>query len=164
MNILIVSANTLPMSPVGAAGIAGAALAAGHRVTVFDCLPDQGDETRFLACLEQFEPDVVGLSIPLVTCRIAENPLPNGFSFTDIRPMLKRLVALVRKHTNAQVVAGGSGFNYFPADWLFCLDIEYGMKFSGRERGADGTRRRNESTPDPGTTGCQGGLATGDEA
>ena len=127
MNILIVSANTLPMSPVGAAGIAGAALAAGHRVTVFDCLPDQGDETRFLACLEQFEPDVVGLSIHLVTCRIAENPLPNGFSFTDIRPMLKRLVALVRKHTNAQVVAGGSGFNYFPADWLFCLDIEYGM-------------------------------------
>jgi anaerobic magnesium-protoporphyrin IX monomethyl ester cyclase len=127
MNILIVSANTLPMSPVGAAGIAGAALAAGHRVTVFDCLPDQGDDTRFLACLEQFEPDVVGLSIPLVTCSIAENPLPNGFSFTDIRPMLKRLVALVRQHTNALVVAGGSGFNYFPADWLFCLDIEYGL-------------------------------------
>jgi radical SAM superfamily enzyme YgiQ (UPF0313 family) len=127
MKVLIISANTLPMTPVGAAYIAGAALDAGHRVAVFDCLPDQGDDARFLSCLEQFEPDVVGLSIPLVTCRIAENPLPNGFVFTDIRPMLTRLVALVMQHTNALVVAGGSGFNYFPSDWLFCLDIEYGL-------------------------------------
>lgn len=127
MNVLIISANTLPMSPLGAAYIAGSALEAGHGVAVFDCLLDQGDENRFLACLEQFEPDVVGLSIPLVTCRIPENPLPNGFCFTDIRPMLKRLVTLVRQRTDALVVAGGGGFNYFPADWLFCLDIEYGL-------------------------------------
>ena len=127
MNVLIISANSLPMSPVGAAYIAGSALDAGHRVAVFDCLPDQGDEDRFIACLEQFTPDVVGLSIPLVTCDIPENSLQNGFVFTDIRPMLKRLVTIVKQRTDALVVAGGGGFNYFPSDWLFCLDIDYGL-------------------------------------
>lgn len=127
MNVLIISANTLPMSPVGAAYIAGAALDAGHRVAVFDCLKDQGDEHRFLACLTHFEPDVVAISIPLVTSDIPKNPLKTGFVFTDIRPMLIRLVAIVRQQTDALVVAGGGGFNYFPSDWLFCLDIDFGL-------------------------------------
>ncbi|MFO7911757.1 MAG: radical SAM protein [Desulfotignum sp.] len=127
MNVLIISANSLPMSPVGAAYIAGSALEAGHRVAVFDCLPDQGDEDRFIACLEQFKPDVLGLSIPLVTCDIPENPLKNRFVFTDIRSMLNRLVTIARQQTDALLVAGGGGFNYFPADWLTCLDIDFGL-------------------------------------
>ena len=127
MNVLIISANSLPMSPVGAAYIAGSALDAGHQVAVFDCLPYQGDDNRFTACLEQCKPDVVGLSIPLVTCGIPENPLPNSVVFTDIRPMLQRLVTIVKQQTDALVVAGGGGFNYFPSDWLFCLDIDFGL-------------------------------------
>ncbi|MCA1793358.1 MAG: radical SAM protein, partial [Desulfobacteraceae bacterium] len=71
--------------------------------------------------------DVVAISIPLVTSDIPKNPLKTGFVFTDIRPMLIRLVAIVRQQTDALVVAGGGGFNYFPSDWLFCLDIDFGL-------------------------------------
>ena len=38
MKVLTISANTLPSAPSGPAYVAGAALAAGHKVEVFETL------------------------------------------------------------------------------------------------------------------------------
>ena len=38
MNVLIISANTFPLSPSGPAYISGSACDIGHTVEVFDCL------------------------------------------------------------------------------------------------------------------------------
>lgn len=132
MKVLIISGNNLPMSPAGAAYIAGSALQAGHEVAVFDCLTGGGNDAALFEALDRFEPDVVGLSISLVTCdipeiRFGENRFGNRVGFTDIRPMLKHTVEIVKRRTDAVLIAGGTGFNYYPKDWLIHLDIDFGM-------------------------------------
>ena len=61
MNVLIISANTLPASPSGPAYIAGAAQAAGHTVEVFETLFSDDPAADLETHLRRFDPDVVAI-------------------------------------------------------------------------------------------------------
>jgi len=91
MNILIISANTLPASPSGPAYIAGAALEAGHTVEIFDALFAQD----LLRDLEQqiirFNPDAVGISIRLVHGYISDDDEKFGTKHLDLRVRVKEI-------------------------------------------------------------------------
>ena len=110
------------MSPVGPAYIAGAALKEGHGVKVYDCLFNGDDPDRLAEVLASFEPQVVGVSIPVTH---AGN---GGKGVGDSRPRIKRMVDTVKKKSNARIIAGGAGFNFFSEDWLAYLGIEYGLR------------------------------------
>jgi len=67
MKVLIVSANPLPAAPTGPAYVAGAALAAGHEVEIYEYLFAEEGANELEEQLGRFDPDVVGISIRVVT-------------------------------------------------------------------------------------------------
>ena len=127
MRVFLISANSLPASPIGPAYIAGAALRAGHQVEVFECLFAQNLSLELSARIEQFHPDVIGISIRLVHAYILDDTAPYHTRFLDLRANVRQVVEIARKVTNALIVLGGPGFNYFAIDWLEYLGLDYGI-------------------------------------
>ena len=127
MNVLIISANSLAASPTGPAYIAGAARRAGHTVEVFECLFAQEVEAEIAARIADFAPDVVGVSIRLVHGYLIDAAAPYNTRHVDLRPNVKRVVDAVRRATDAPILLGGPGFNYYARAWLEYLGLDYGI-------------------------------------
>ncbi|MBN1439205.1 MAG: radical SAM protein [Anaerolineales bacterium] len=133
MKVLIVSSSTPPAAPIGPAYVAGALRAAGHTVAVYENLLS-GDLAHALPEeLLSFRPDVVGLSIRVVHEDALDPSAPWGTRHRDLRPDVRQMVDIVRRNSRALIVLGGPGFNYYAADWLEYLDLEYGIRGEGEE-------------------------------
>jgi radical SAM superfamily enzyme YgiQ (UPF0313 family) len=128
MKVLIISANSLAAAPTGPAYIAGAALRAGHTVEIFECLFAQDMPAELKARLEQFQPDVIGISIRLVHAYIIDPTARYNTRHLDLRENVRQVVHAVRQVTNAPIILGGPGFNYYARDWLEYLQLEYGIR------------------------------------
>jgi hypothetical protein len=128
MNVLVISSNTLPASPSGPAYIAGAALAAGHSVEVFEALFTQDLSAELKAHIKRFNPDVVAISIRLVHGFILDKDAQYGTRHLDLRLRVKEIVDCIKKSSEAHIILGGPGFNYYGPDWLNYLDLEYGIR------------------------------------
>ncbi len=138
MKVLIVSgfffpfsASRLQMSPSGAAYIAGAAQKAGHTVEVFDCFAANNLTEDLKEKLYKFDPDVAGISITIVTTDIRDEKSEFGTKYIDMRPQVKNIADTVKQNSNAHIVLGGSGFNYFSEEWLDYLNLDYGIRGEG---------------------------------
>ena len=133
MKVLIISFNTLPAAPSGPAYIAGAVRQAGHEVRIFERLfaVYLSDELR--AILLNFQPDVIGLSIRLVFGDELDPAATFGTRHTDLRPQVREIVDIIRANSDAFIVLGGPGFNYYANDWLAYLDLDYGIRGEGEE-------------------------------
>jgi radical SAM superfamily enzyme YgiQ (UPF0313 family) len=131
MKILIISANTLPASPAGPAYMAGAALRGGHTVEVFETLFSTDVVNDIDEHVRQFNPDVIGISIRLVNGYVVDELAKDfelGIRPFDARPMVKGMVDRIKQRSDAQIVLGGPGFNYFGQNWLEYLDLDYGLR------------------------------------
>src|SRR5512142_1901737 len=128
MKVLIVSANSLAASPTGPAYLAGAALRAGHTVEIFECLFAQDINAELKAHIERFQPDVIGISIRLVHAYIIDETAPYNTRHLDLRDNVRQVVGTIRQATNAPVILGGPGFNYYARDWLEYLNLDYGIR------------------------------------
>lgn len=133
MKVLILSSNTLPAAPSGPAYVAGAARQAGHEVRFFERLIAQDLEAELTNILQDFQPDVIGLSIRLVFGDELDPQAPFGTRHTDLRPRVKEIVDIIRQVSRAFIVLGGPGFNYYATDWLNYLDLDYGIRGEGEE-------------------------------
>ena len=128
MKILIISANSLPAAPSGPAYIAGAAQAAGHSVQVFEALFAQDLAGELEAEIHKFNPDVVAVSIRLVHAYVIDEEAEYGTRHLDLRPRVKQIVDCVRSNSDARIILGGPGFNYYGPAWLAYLDLDYGIR------------------------------------
>jgi radical SAM superfamily enzyme YgiQ (UPF0313 family) len=126
--VLIISSNILPSSPSGPAYVAGAALNAGHTVEVFECLFAKDLVAELKEHITRFNPDVIGISIRLVTGDIIDESAEFNTKFFDVRPKVKEMVTRIRQISDAHIVLGGPGFNYYGRDWLEYLDLDYGIR------------------------------------
>ncbi len=133
MNVLIISANTLPASPSGPAYVAGAVRKAGHQVSVFECLFARDLTSDLAARLQSLQPDVIGISIRLVFGDELDSNAPLGTRHMDLRPRIKEIVKVVHQNSNGRIVLGGPGFNYYACDWLDYLNVGYGIRGEGEE-------------------------------
>ena len=133
MKVLMISSNTLPASPSGPAYIAGAVRQAGHGVDVYERLFSTDLTGELAAKLNSFQPEVVGVSIRLVFGDELDSNAPLGTRHTDLRPRVKEIVEIVRQNSNARIVLGGPGFNYYACDWLAYLGVDYGIRGEGEE-------------------------------
>jgi radical SAM superfamily enzyme YgiQ (UPF0313 family) len=133
MKILIISSNTLPAAPTGQVYVAGAVRAAGHEVQIYERLFAHDPERELTARLEDFQPDVIGVSIRLVFGDELDMDAPLGTRHIDLRPQVKEITDIVRRNSNARVVLGGPGFNYYARDWLEYLELDYGIRGEGEE-------------------------------
>ena len=128
MKVLIISSNTLPAAPSGPAYIAGAARKAGHTVRGFECLFAQDLTAELTGVVDEFQPDVIGISIRLVFGDEIDPLALLGTRHTDLRPRVKEIVDILRQCSKAFIVLGGPGFNYYAVDWLKYLGLDYGIR------------------------------------
>jgi radical SAM superfamily enzyme YgiQ (UPF0313 family) len=133
MKVLIISSNTLPAAPTGPVYVAGAVREAGHEVHIYECLFTNDLRRELTSRLEDFQPDVIGVSIRLVFGDELDMDAPLGTRHTDLRPRVKQITDIIRQVSPAPVVLGGPGFNYYARDWLDYLDLDYGIRGEGEE-------------------------------
>jgi len=151
MRVLLVSGNThtqpYPVYPLGLDYVAGA-LAERHPVCLVD-MNVQPDGNSLSRAIEEFKPDVVGLSIRNIDT--TDCTRPDGF-FAQYR----ELVAAIRSRTDAPLVLGGSGFTIFPELMMRELGADYGIIGEGErlsllldalERRADAPTGAGIATP-----------------
>ncbi|MDY6789796.1 MAG: radical SAM protein [Thermodesulfobacteriota bacterium] len=138
MKVLIISGTFLPltssrlqMSPSGAAYIAGAARKEGHTVEIFDCYVASNLIEELKKKLSKFRPDVIGISITIVTSDIRDEEADFGTKYIDMRPKIKSIVDTIKQNTNAHIILGGPGFNYYAKEWLDYLSMDYGIRGEG---------------------------------
>lgn len=128
MRILVISTNSLPASPSGAAYIAGAAKREGHQVEVFESLFASDVAGELTAHIARFDPQVAAISIRLVHGYLIDETAPFHTVHVDLRPRVKEVVETVRRASTARIVLGGPGFNYYAESWLEYLDLDYGIR------------------------------------
>jgi radical SAM superfamily enzyme YgiQ (UPF0313 family) len=150
VRILLVSLNRLcepfPVYPLGLDHVAGA-VHPRHEVRRLDLL-EQPDETGLEAALEEFQPDLVGLSL-----RNVDNS--DGTAARAFYQDLVRAVAAVRRAAGSpveggpRVVLGGAGYTLFPERLLSLSGADLGLMGEGErldavldalEAGADEAR------------------------
>lgn len=138
MKVLIISGTILPltadrlqMCPSGAAYIAGAVRNAGHSTEVFDCYAEENLTAKLREKLFQFNPDVIGISITIVTTDILDEESDFGTKYIDMRPRIKDVVDTIKRNSEADIILGGSGFNYYAKNWLNYLNLDYGIRGEG---------------------------------
>ena len=122
MKVLLVSANTLrepyPVYPLGLDYVAGA-IAANHQVQIVDMNSLDGYES-LAATIKEFSPDVIGLSLRNIDN--TDTTDPRGFI-----GQYRTIVDVIRKHSDARLIIGGSGFTIFPAETMKALEADYGV-------------------------------------
>ena len=111
----------------------GQSAQAGHEVQIYERLFAVDLEGELTAVLEDFQPDVIGVSIRLVFGDELDLDAPLGTRHTDLRPRVKEITDIVRQNSDARIVLGGPGFNYYARDWLEYLDLDYGIRGEGEE-------------------------------
>lgn len=122
MKVLLVSANTLrepyPVYPLGLDYVAGA-IAENHQVQIVD-MNRLGGYDSLAAVIKEFSPDVIGLSLRNIDN--TDTTDPRGFI-----GQYRAIVDVIRKHSDAHLILGGSGFTIFPAETMQALDADYGV-------------------------------------
>src|SRR5512136_518169 len=133
MKVLIISSNSLPAAPTGPVYVAGAAREAGHEVRIYERLFASDLKAELSTVLTDFQPDVIGISIRLVFGDELDKKAPLGTRHTDLKPGVKEIVDIIRQFSDARLVLGGPGFNYYARDWLEYLDLDCGIRGEGEE-------------------------------
>ncbi len=122
MKVLLISANTLrepyPVYPLGLDYVAGA-IGENHQVQILDMNSPDGYDL-LAAVIKEFSPDVIGLSLRNIDN--TDTTDPRGFI-----GQYRTIVDVIRKHSDARLILGGSGFTIFPVETMQALDADYGV-------------------------------------
>jgi radical SAM superfamily enzyme YgiQ (UPF0313 family) len=150
MRILLISANRermpYPVAPLGLAYIAGALRSGGHDVRAIDLCFSEVIERDLTKIIKDFSPDVIGISL-----RNLDNlTYPPSISYL---PELEETIKIVRQHTAAPIVMGGSGFSVAPLPLMQRLDVDFGVVGEGEKSMRELVERLEQDTPPHGIPG-----------
>jgi radical SAM superfamily enzyme YgiQ (UPF0313 family) len=122
MKILFISTNTMtdpyPTYPIGLDYVANA-VSPPHEVVVADMNTLDGAD-NLTDILVKEKPDLIGLSIRNIDT--TDSTHVKGFAGE-----MEDIIHLIRRHSQALVVLGGSGFTILPEAWMQRLDADYGI-------------------------------------
>ncbi len=126
MKVLLVSANTLtepyPVYPLGLDYVA-AAIDNDHEVQIADMNVLKGYEP-LIEMVGRFSPDIIGISLRNI----------DNTDTTDPRGFIKiysELIDVIKSHSRALIVLGGSGLTLFPFEAMAALNADYGVVGEG---------------------------------
>nr|MBF0221415.1 cobalamin-dependent protein [Desulfobulbaceae bacterium] len=129
MNILLISPNTLtvpyPVYPIGLDYVAGS-VSKAHQVRIADMNVETYESLGRI--LKEFAPDIIGVS-----CRNIDNT-DAGDSLFCVNEY-RDVIAWLRRHSNACIVCGGSGFTILPESVFDKLGADYGVIGEGERFG-----------------------------
>lgn len=147
MKVLLISANTLrepyAVYPLGLDYVAGS-IAADHQVHIVD-MNNLADFELLAKSIKDYSPDVIGLSLRNIDN--TDTTDPRGFI-----GQYREIVAVIRKHTGAPLILGGSGFTIFPGETMQALGADYGIIGEGERLGKllDAIQNRKDAESLPG--------------
>lgn len=127
--VLVIAANQErmpdPIPPIGAAYIAAAVRRHGHVTRIFDACFSKDYAAELASAIDEFRPEVIGLSI-----RNVDNvAFPNVTCYLD---RYRRIVDVCRAEApDATLFIGGSAFSLFPEEFVEKLDVDYGIVGEG---------------------------------
>ncbi|PKN26222.1 MAG: B12-binding domain-containing radical SAM protein [Deltaproteobacteria bacterium HGW-Deltaproteobacteria-21] len=128
MRVLLISANTetigMPVLPIGLGAVAAATEKAGHDVRTLDLLGVDDPELSIRKTVEEFDPEVTGISVRNIDDQSRANP---RFLLSNV----KEVVSWCRNLSPAPVVVGGSGYSIFPESALAYLGADMGIQGEG---------------------------------
>ncbi len=143
MRVLLVSANTAttpyPVYPIGCSMIAAALINAGHEVCQFDYLKQDNSLDALSQSIEEFSPELIGISIR----NIDNVNLLNEQCYIE---SVKDIVKKIREVTYAKVVLGGPGFSLIPDFILKETSADYGIIGEGESLMVDFTNNAANKT------------------
>jgi lipid biosynthesis B12-binding/radical SAM protein len=124
MKILLISANiTLspyPIYPLGVSMVAAALAKSGHTVRQADFLVRNSSLEAIGTEVEQFKPDLIGISIRNID---NVNLLNEQYYIQNVR----NIVTAIREFTDVKVLLGGAGFSLIPDLILQETGADYGI-------------------------------------
>ncbi len=128
MRLLLISPNTEtlpdPVFPLGLAFLSGALQGSRHEHRLLDLCFAEDFEEALSREVEDFQPDIVGLSL-----RNVDNvAYPN---FRSYLPFFKDVVSRLRALIDGPIVLGGSGYSVMPDAILEHLGADYGIQGEG---------------------------------
>jgi len=126
LQVLLVNPNRLrpAVAPLGLDYIAENLRAKGVGVDLLDLCFEPDPEAAIAKSLDGPEPLLVGVTVRNTDdCYLA--------SRNDFLPGFAHMVAVIRRHSSAPVVLGGSGFSVSPASILVALEADYGVVGDG---------------------------------
>ncbi|MBA4393573.1 MAG: B12-binding domain-containing radical SAM protein, partial [Desulfobacca sp.] len=122
MKVLLISANTVRVPytiyPLGLDYVAGA-ISERHSVKIFDANMVK-EVTTLIKTIHDFAPHLIGISLRNI----------DNVEITNTKSFLKKyqdLVDIIREHSQAPIVLGGSGFTIFPGKMMDLLQADYGI-------------------------------------
>jgi radical SAM superfamily enzyme YgiQ (UPF0313 family) len=126
VKVVLVSANRLktpyPVYPLGLDYVANA-ISADHQVRIAD-MNVMETSASLIDMLHSFLPDVVGLSLRNIDNCDVTAPQDYIGEYQD-------LARMIRAHSKALLILGGSGFTLFPRRLMEALDADYGIVGEG---------------------------------
>lgn len=150
MKVLLISANTeqinMPVLPLGMAYVAAAAQNAGHEVNTVNLMAAQDIRRPLKAAVQEFEPEVIGISVRNIDDQVMENPV-------FLLDPVKKVIAQCRRLSDAPIVLGGAGYSIFPRRVLDYLKADMGIQGEGETAFVmllDGLERQADVSAIPG--------------
>jgi len=128
MNVLLISPNIEflpdPIFPLGLAYIAAALKNRGDDYQILDLCFVQDIKASISEHIQQYQPDLVGLSL-----RNLDNvSYPNYLSYL---PFYREVVDTIRQQTESRILVGGSAFSLMPQQIFDYLNADFGIVGEG---------------------------------
>ncbi|MFO7728857.1 MAG: lipid biosynthesis B12-binding/radical SAM protein [Desulfonatronovibrio sp.] len=148
MKVFLLSINTeqepYPVYPLGMAVIASALAGAGHKVRQFDFLVMGESESMLCRALQDFQPDVVGLSLR----NIDNVDFFSGMEHWSLG-RARIIIDLLRSVLKVPIIVGGPAFSIMPEAILDYLGADFGVAGEGEDAVLEllGRIQRKESGP-----------------
>jgi radical SAM superfamily enzyme YgiQ (UPF0313 family) len=130
MKVLLISPNREhlpdPVYPLGLAYVAAAVRDSGHEVQALDLCFEEDSAAAIRGSLQDFRPDIIGISLR----NIDDVSYPRRHSYLqDYRDTVDE----VRRHSDALIVLGGSGFTIMPEAFMQELGADFGIIGEGEQ-------------------------------
>lgn len=133
MRVLLISTNQLrpegelqwvPVAPLGLSYVASALREAGHEIAFLDLCFEERAEQAVSDIIREFDPASIGISFR----NLEMMAYFRNISFLD---GLRDVVSCCRRHSDARIVLGGSGFSIMPVPVLRYTGCEFGIVGEG---------------------------------
>jgi radical SAM superfamily enzyme YgiQ (UPF0313 family) len=130
MRVLLISSNTeqitMPVLPMGLAGVAAATEKAGHQVRLLNLMIHDDSHQLIKEAIQDFEPELIGISVRNIDDQCREAP-------RFLLEPVKEVVRSCRAFSDAPIVLGGAGYTIFPQRTLQYLGADMGIRGEGEQ-------------------------------
>jgi len=128
MRVLLISANREDINmrawPLGLASVAESTRRSGHKLEILDLMCTEDPEYSIRKVLDNFEPQVIGLSLRNIDTQKMSEP-------TFFLDGMREIVAVCRGRSSAPIVLGGAGYSIYPSSLLEYLEADMGIQGEG---------------------------------